>query len=345
MLFARLFRRTDAPAGRVADWTTVVQLVGYFGGSAVLSWLASTVDPIMQYGWGAVILAGLAAALVVSLVISAGLVAWRLFRPLPQIELPVSQAALTNAEEIREKHAELERKFDKMVMVVFDKLHHMHHDRETDLSSTSTINNRIANIEQALSPTPPGLMGALFQREGLAPDSRLAEIEAAAESLKDKIEQTKSENIELHTALRDHLKSQIQQIDLRLELFSTALKAKEARAMIAESDEAVLKFGPRLLSIGSGANDLSWEAEYTYWHEAVQTIDRIASAWSEHHQPFLNINRRQYEEANTPTPRNIVVNSDANSIRYKTVQIVQPSYANRRTGIIQYFDSKSREFF
>lgn len=53
-----------------------------------MSWLASTIEPIIRYGWGAAVFAGLAVICILLLAISAALFAWRYFRPLNVAERP-----------------------------------------------------------------------------------------------------------------------------------------------------------------------------------------------------------------------------------------------------------------
>jgi hypothetical protein len=61
----------------------IVYLAGFFVlVSGAMSWLASYIAPIAQYGWAAVVLAGIGIACVIALIVSAVLVAWRYFHPL-----------------------------------------------------------------------------------------------------------------------------------------------------------------------------------------------------------------------------------------------------------------------
>jgi hypothetical protein len=64
----------DEIARRVLLW---VGFIGFL--ASFMSWLLSHIEPISKYGWAAVVLAGLAAACVVILIASIGLVAWRYF--------------------------------------------------------------------------------------------------------------------------------------------------------------------------------------------------------------------------------------------------------------------------
>jgi predicted RND superfamily exporter protein len=63
-----------------------VDRIGYWAGFIALVWTAmsaivSSIPSISQYGWGAVVLAGLGVACIFALVTSACLVAWRYFIP------------------------------------------------------------------------------------------------------------------------------------------------------------------------------------------------------------------------------------------------------------------------
>jgi hypothetical protein len=61
----------------------IVYLVGFFVLlSSAMSWAASYIAPIAQYGWGAVVFAGIGVACAVTLVVSGAFVAWRYFNPL-----------------------------------------------------------------------------------------------------------------------------------------------------------------------------------------------------------------------------------------------------------------------
>lgn len=51
-----------------------------------MSWAASSISTLAQFGWGAVVLAGLAVACLAALLISASLALYRYFRPLPLSE-------------------------------------------------------------------------------------------------------------------------------------------------------------------------------------------------------------------------------------------------------------------
>jgi hypothetical protein len=52
--------------------------------SAAMSWVASYITPISQYGWGAVVFAGIGLACLITLAASGAFAAWRYFTPLPK---------------------------------------------------------------------------------------------------------------------------------------------------------------------------------------------------------------------------------------------------------------------
>jgi hypothetical protein len=70
--------------------TNVVNFWTIFGPGGVLavilSWVAEHIGPIAELGWGAAIFVGIAATCFIMLMISALLVSWRYFHPLPQEE-------------------------------------------------------------------------------------------------------------------------------------------------------------------------------------------------------------------------------------------------------------------
>lgn len=70
-----------------------VDRIGYWAGFFALLWaamsgIASSISGLSQYGWGAVVFAGLAVACAFVLVFSAFLACWRYFNPLP-LQMPI----------------------------------------------------------------------------------------------------------------------------------------------------------------------------------------------------------------------------------------------------------------
>lgn len=78
-----LVRRRDRAADRLLLCVLWLGFDRYeFGG--VIYLVASYITPIYQYGWGAVVFAGIGFACAITIVASGALVAWRYFNPLPK---------------------------------------------------------------------------------------------------------------------------------------------------------------------------------------------------------------------------------------------------------------------
>jgi hypothetical protein len=75
--FKKHFPVIDENVDRIGYWASFIALVW-----SVMSAITGSISSISQYGWGAVVLAGLGVACIFALVVSACLVAWRYFRPL-----------------------------------------------------------------------------------------------------------------------------------------------------------------------------------------------------------------------------------------------------------------------
>ncbi len=87
-----MWRGIEALANRLGIWATALGVV--WGG---MSYLASYITALSGLGWAAYVFIGLGAACVLSLVMSAALVAWRYFNPLPPPPpLPVVVADATS---------------------------------------------------------------------------------------------------------------------------------------------------------------------------------------------------------------------------------------------------------
>lgn len=78
------YTQIDINVNRLGYWWTVFGPGGVL--AVAMSWLFSAVGPIAAYGWGAVVLLGIASACIVMLVASVSLVAWRYFNPIAETE-------------------------------------------------------------------------------------------------------------------------------------------------------------------------------------------------------------------------------------------------------------------
>src|SRR5438477_10595538 len=90
-----LFAKADRAVIRVGAWITFFGVVW-----STMTWIASSIPVIVPYGWGVAVFAGLGAACVLSLVMSAGLVSWRYFHPIA----PNPAASTSKADPTRVRH-------------------------------------------------------------------------------------------------------------------------------------------------------------------------------------------------------------------------------------------------
>lgn len=95
----RVLGFTDKSIDRAGYWhPIIVWIITFFGGgTAVMTWLGSYWQALYGQGWAAVVLFGIAAALVTILVLSLAAVAWRFVRTVPQAA-PVSSPLPTREE-------------------------------------------------------------------------------------------------------------------------------------------------------------------------------------------------------------------------------------------------------
>jgi hypothetical protein len=77
----------DEVVRRIVYWCAFIALV-----SAAMSWVASYITPISQYGWRAVVFAGIGMACIITLAASGALAAWRYFNPLEQSSISEREA-------------------------------------------------------------------------------------------------------------------------------------------------------------------------------------------------------------------------------------------------------------
>jgi hypothetical protein len=86
--------KTDRSVNRLGYWWAVFGPGGAL--AVVMSTAASYLAPVYQYGWGAVVFAGVGAACVIMLAASALLAAWRYFHPLSSPNEPeYAESAIT----------------------------------------------------------------------------------------------------------------------------------------------------------------------------------------------------------------------------------------------------------
>jgi hypothetical protein len=139
------WKTAEAQANRVAIWVTV-----YSALTALLGWLSSNMTALKGYGWADYVMSGLAAASVVTVVFSVGLVAWRFFRPLhPQV-------SDNNGFLLQENAAQpillqdLARDLRAEIRVVTDAIAGVQQQIAIDLPNASTVAEAFRNLDDAV---------------------------------------------------------------------------------------------------------------------------------------------------------------------------------------------------
>jgi hypothetical protein len=142
------FNKTDISADRLGYWWTI------FGPSAVLSVLMSGIaagfTSIAQYGWGAIVFAGVGAACVIMFAASALMVSWRYFNPLPKQPATPSESREVSTQDISSRLAEIERGIAQNKAGLGEL-------RTKAEVSTQDISSRLAEVERGIALNKAGL--------------------------------------------------------------------------------------------------------------------------------------------------------------------------------------------
>ena len=132
------------PVDRLGYWWAV------FGPSGVLSVLMSGIatgfTSIAQYGWGAIVFAGVGTACVIMFAASALMVSWRYFNPLPKQPATPSESQEISAHDISSRLAEAERGIAQLDEI-----------RTKAEVSAQNISNRLAEAERGIAQNKASL--------------------------------------------------------------------------------------------------------------------------------------------------------------------------------------------
>ena len=153
------------------------------------------------------------------------------------------------------------------------------------------------------------------------------------------IRQALKENIEQMSRLETKFNVDRRQSNMQFEILLDRLRARDAEVRVKEADRTILNLGRRLLEASHYQDEDAWITEYTTWENAITMIDRITQDWDNTHTPFFNDRLTNID--NAPGPPAIIV-KHANVTRYKLVWNAQQSYANRRSNLLLFFETKGR---
>jgi hypothetical protein len=142
------FNKTDISADQLGYWWTI------FGPMAMLSVLMSGIaagfTSIAQYGWGAIIFAGVGAACVIVFAASAFMVSWRYLNPLPKQPAAPSESREMSTQDISSRLAEIERGIAQNKAGLGEL-------RTKAEASTQEISSRLAEVERGIAQNKAGL--------------------------------------------------------------------------------------------------------------------------------------------------------------------------------------------
>jgi hypothetical protein len=278
-------------------WVTFFGLV-----AGAMTWVATSITGLYQYGWGAVVFAGTGVACVIILVISAAIAASRYFNPLPAASgaksnnIPLDALRMSLNEQIQE----LASKIDEFEI------------RATALDAKI---DKQATEQLKINRTLDGMFGT---------------IDGKVEDQSKDIQQ-----------LAARVQSDCRQSVLKFEMLTTALRARDAETILKEADKVISSFGPKLIRASAidYPDQKIWLAGYGTWNEAMAKIDNLLVQWFDHQKPFLDIRRRDYENSSETPPNSI--KTDDTIMPYKTVCLAQPQYEKQRENMFAYFSAKA----
>jgi hypothetical protein len=142
------FNKTDISADRLGYWWTI------FGPMAMLSILMSGIaagfTSISQYGWGAIIFAGVGAACAIVFAASAFMVSWRYLNPISNLPPTPSESRNVSTQDISPRLAEIERGITQNKAGLGEL-------RTKAEASTQDISSRLAEIERGIAQNKAGL--------------------------------------------------------------------------------------------------------------------------------------------------------------------------------------------
>lgn len=264
----------------------VVISLAAFGGTAVtgaLTWLASTVQPIVVLGWGAVVLVGIGGACAITLVVTTCLVGWRYFNPHPPSEmtdqLPSRFPLLVNGEPPPDERmsaveAQLAQINDdlKTAIVKITELEYIDTSRFSEIRKELARSVHELKIHQNTAETK--LMSAISEVKSYAKDSLAGTRDGLLHSIQEIREQQGTTEREL------------ERID---DLVRYSFKIRDAEHALIKLDKRIeILFSKLSLARSSDyATGDDWRADFNIWSETVREFwDLISQCTSGTLNPF-----------------------------------------------------------
>jgi hypothetical protein len=273
----------------------LVSLGSFVVSTGLLTWVAQRWGELTGGSWPASIFVGLAATCILVLVVSAYLVAFRIFKPLPKAQNREESLGTADDEFYQDQ-------------------------RSSELVELATYVDSLGRKVTTLEKSIGEYGGAARHLDG-----QFGTLDGAIHEIKKRLD-----SFERRT-------------DDGLLRFATSLRARDALAMITESDEMVVGLASKLLAAKEAPYDQpgGWFLNYNNWASEMSKIDHIACMWQKDFKPFMDVRRLDYENAHIDVPENI--KGEKNATKYQTLHLVSCRYEGERDGLLRYFTVKTGE--
>lgn len=333
----RIYR--SPTVGRIADWTSIAQTVvagiGLFGGSAFLSWIASTIEPIMRYGWGAVVFAGLITACLAALTLTSIIITIRIFpgnilRPTQnsqnaQIDKGSSSGAAVNTE--NGSTNELNSIIDLITSYndnSYSKIHALS-------GETTELRDSISKINDALRPNQNLTPLARLGKNIVNAESRFDSIESMLECHKKDTLSSEKELIqkftELDTRLNESIASIFEKFTKITDTFLAERIFESYTHMSADIAEILKKLDDPLSKPDMFQDWAKWESLYDELKSRIRTLARFLHSQAGISTKFFDTPTERYSSQNwTYDFRDM---DDDQKLNYKTFRIIYDNYINQ----------------
>lgn len=325
----RWLAHIDPSVQKISGWITFIAGVGAF-----LSWVASHIAPLSPYGWGAFVFAGLAAACVLSLVLSLGLIAWRFFKPLSPTTVPIdaSNSAPWKAD-IDSTALVIEKYIDETSAALRQVL-----DDRFRLISTDVDNKIADNIRANARSVVDGFRELASKIDAINVDiGRLNELGVSQHGINDDLRGKVSHQAGAQAVILADLRN----LERKFGYLVDAINARDAETQIKQADVVVDHLGRKLLTATGYSDPKAWLADYRSWHDSITAIDRtILNQKVEGFTPYLDIRARDLQKCSETPPTEGLRADDSVIVAYKTVFLAQKRYTLGREQVFRFFAAK-----
>lgn len=338
MNLSRIYR--SSTVGRIADWTSLAQLVlaalSLCGGSALLAWLASTIEPIMQYGWGAAVFAGLAAACLIILTLSVGAFAFRALVPSktsPGILPPVVQTVASFGEDDHFRSIA----YDIDALKSITQAHYEDFDKRFGLASQriGEMLERIGKYDQLLKPQEKtvGLLAMINGQElpkdrfdGL--ERNLEKVSARILSNEDSSGEKRNEIVGEIDRLESDTYGSFQKVR---DVFLAERILESYDSMTGEIDALISKMDDPLSKHEIYSDWLAWEDDFVSFKSQMKSFERFLRNHTAQESNLFNTPPDMYKSQNWSY--NFQDLNEDQKMNYKTFRIISGNYVGVKSDI------------